>query len=76
MTLREYINNLNELVNENPETLDCDVVYARDDEGNGYQKIWSTPSIFYWLDGEIYSEEDFESRREDEEGAEKVVVIN
>lgn len=45
MTLEEYINNLNEFVKENPAALQMTVVYSKDDEGNGYQRIYYTPTI-------------------------------
>ena len=39
MTLREFISNLNKLAEETPEALDLNVIYAKDDEGNGFQFI-------------------------------------
>ena len=44
MKLREYIENLNEFVKENPETLDMIVVYAKDSEGNGFEEVYYTPN--------------------------------
>lgn len=37
MKLREYLEELQEFVETFPECLDMDVIYSRDDEGNGYQ---------------------------------------
>lgn len=45
MKFKEYLENLNKLAEENPETLDMTVVYAKDDEGNGFQEINYAPSI-------------------------------
>ena len=44
MKLKEFIENLNEFVKENPETLDMEVVTSIDDEGNGYSFVHYTPS--------------------------------
>lgn len=45
MTLEKFLENINKLVKENPEILDYEVIYARDDEGNGYQEVAFEPSI-------------------------------
>lgn len=57
MTLKEYIENLNKFVKENPETLDYQVIYSRDDEGNGYQQVHSLPDIGQF-DGDDFSSKD------------------
>ena len=44
MTLREYLNELQEFAETFPECLDMDVIYSRDDEGNGYQKVYYGPN--------------------------------
>ena len=44
MKLREYIENLREFVKENPEALDMDVITSKDDEGNGYNHIYYSPT--------------------------------
>ena len=43
MTLKEYIDNLNDFATENPEALKMDVVYSKDDEGNGFHHVHHTP---------------------------------
>ena len=58
MKLREYIKNLNEFVDQNPEALDLDVVTAVDDEGNGYNYIWATPSAGINMEGDFIFHED------------------
>lgn len=40
MTLEKYIKNLIEFGQENPDSLKQDVIYAIDDEGNGYNGIY------------------------------------
>lgn len=54
MKLKEFLNNLNEFVKDNPKALDYEVIYSADEEGNGYNMIWFEPS-----DG-VYNEEDKE----------------
>jgi hypothetical protein len=44
MKLREYIEQLQKFAEANPETLDMDVIYSRDDEGNGFQEVHYSPS--------------------------------
>ncbi len=45
MKLKEFIKNLHELVAQNQEALEFEVVYSRDDEGNGYQEVWCKPEL-------------------------------
>ena len=45
MNLKEYIEQLQEFVKENPQALEFDVWYAKDDEGNGYQEVYFSPSL-------------------------------
>jgi len=45
MILKEFIDNLNEFVEENPKALNMQVVTSKDDEGNGYNQICDTPSV-------------------------------
>lgn len=48
MKLKEYIENLQKHASENPESLELDVIYSTDDEGNGYQLVgdWITEGNF------------------------------
>lgn len=59
MKVSEMIKNLQDFINENGD-LEC--WCAKDDEGNGYQKIYYTPSMYYVdSDNEVYgSVEDIE----------------
>lgn len=43
MKLRQYLEELKEFAETFPECLDMDVVYSRDDEGNGYQRVHYGP---------------------------------
>lgn len=61
MKLKEYLDNLNKMVKDNPELLEMNVIYSRDDEGNGFQEVYFTPTLGIFKDGEFYSNEaDFE----------------
>lgn len=48
MKLKEYIENLNEFVKENPDALDLDVLTSIDDEGNGFNMVSFSPSKGYY----------------------------
>lgn len=39
ITLREYIEKLQELAKQNPNLKDLPIIYSRDDEGNQFQKV-------------------------------------
>ena len=60
MTLKQYIEMLQKFVEENPETLEFEVIYAEDDEGNGYGNIVYSPSKGVFDDGEFYTEKNLE----------------
>jgi hypothetical protein len=45
MTLKEYLNALNELLKKNPQAGDFLVIHSSDDEGNSYQPVWFEPSL-------------------------------
>jgi len=45
MILREYLNSIILMIKNNPEIENYEVVYARDDEGNQYDKVVFTPSL-------------------------------
>ena len=45
MTLKEYIEKLQEFSKENPEYLELEVVYAIDTEGNDFKPVYFDPSI-------------------------------
>jgi len=45
MKLKQYLEQLNRLVEKNPEALKMDVVYSRDDEGNDFQDVEFAPGL-------------------------------
>ena len=80
MLLKEYLEALNKLVNKDKTLLDCRVIYAKDDEGNGYQVVLNTADV-YFVDrdeSKYYIEQIFDEVEvsEYEIDAEKVVIIN
>lgn len=56
MTLQEYIKSLQDFAAKHPETLEHEVWYARDDEGNGYQQVYFEPSMKVLDTEEQYSD--------------------
>ena len=57
MKLKEFVNNLNELMLDRPETADLDVVTAKDDEGNGYNLVYYTPQVGHFDEDREFKEE-------------------
>lgn len=45
MTLREYLKYLNDLAKNMPHLLDVELIYASDEEGNSYHKVYKYPTI-------------------------------
>ena len=39
MKFKEYLTSLNKLATSNPEALEMDIVYSKDDEGNGFKHV-------------------------------------
>jgi len=60
MTLREYLNELQQFAETFPECLDMEVIYSRDDEGNGYQKVYYGPNKGVFEDNEFISADQLE----------------
>ena len=60
MKLKEYIENLNLLIAENPEYAELDVIYSADDEGNQYFPVIYEPTIGFHQKGEFYCPHEFE----------------
>jgi len=62
ITVIEYFNELKNLIENHPECKTMPVIYAKDDEGNAYHNVISTPSFFQVenLD-EYYLEPDIEN---------------
>ena len=70
MKLREYLKHLETLVKENKSVLDYEVIYAIDDEGNGFKKNNYEPSL--WK----FSEDECDATRECEENEINSVCVN
>jgi hypothetical protein len=60
MTLKEFIENLNKFVAENPETLEMQVVTSKDDEGNSFNLVHYEPSKGIFEDRDFISFEQYE----------------
>jgi hypothetical protein len=71
MKLKEYIKKIEILIKENPEALECDLVYSIDDEGNCYNKVSFGPFLGSYADDEFNTiceiEEKIEDALEDDE---------
>ena len=80
MLLKDYLEALNKLVKKDKSLLDCRVICAKDDEGNGYQVVSNTADVLFVDrdDSEYYIEQIYDEveASEYEINAEKVVIIN
>jgi len=45
MKLKEYLEELNQIVSDYPEVLEFEVIYSHDDEGNEFQKVNNSPTF-------------------------------
>ncbi len=52
MTLQEFVNNLNDLLETNPEAAQFKVVYSSGGEGNVYDDVYFGPSIGIYEDSD------------------------
>lgn len=78
MKISEMIKNLQEFMEEHGD-LDC--YYAEDDEGNGYNPVYYSPTLMFEnSSGDLYTARDFEEddSLDEEDKAEftKVCVVN
>lgn len=67
MKLKQYLASLNKLAALHPETLEFEVVYSKDDEGNGFQTVSYEPVIgFFDSDyaGDFYSGDQIDEEME------------
>ncbi len=60
MKLKNFLENLNEFVKQNPKVLELDVVTSSDDEGNSYNLVHYSPSIGIYEDREFEATEDLD----------------
>lgn len=57
MLLREWLDSLNRLIENDPEVLNHVVIHASDDEGNDFRKVSYSPTAGFY-DGEEFSKEE------------------
>jgi len=58
MTLKDYMHQLIEIVEANPEALECEVLAATDDEGNQFNPVYYSPCLGNFVNGTFFVEED------------------
>jgi hypothetical protein len=83
MKLKDYLEGLVALVEERPETLEFDVVYSIDDEGNAFREIYWGPSVGKFDAPDFESEanmaensKDFPEEYKDEDMTPNSICIN
>lgn len=69
MLFEKYVESLNKLLKDRPETATMETIYSIDDEGNSYNKIYFEPSVGH------HSQSDFETENVDEEDQEKTNAV-
>lgn len=67
MKFKEYLESLNEMAKDDPTILELEVISAKDDEGNGFQKVSWTPTVGMVRGLEDYYFDEFHSDKEDYE---------
>jgi len=69
MKLKEYLENLQNLVKEKPEALEYLVISSIDSEGNGYNEVYYEPTLGFFdkYEKEFMSEESLEEEGYDDE---------
>jgi hypothetical protein len=55
MKLKDFLDELNALVSDNPKVLEFDVIYSVDDEGNSFHPITYSPTIGIYKNLEFYT---------------------
>jgi len=74
MKFKSYVESLNKILAENPESAEYDVIYSHDDEGNNFQKVNYDGTIGYF-DGTYYGDFTKLSQLEEEDIYEKPNAI-
>ena len=62
MILKDYLARLLKVAELYPEALGWEVVYSRDDEGNGFQLVHFSPSAGYFDNGEFETDMDTDNK--------------
>lgn len=76
MKLHEYIYALNKMIEKDPSLLELEVYAASDDEGNSYNRVSWSPSVYYQHKQDkdsMYSELD---ENDDLEEFNQVIILN
>lgn len=75
MKISEMIKNLQEFMEEHGD-LNC--WYAKDDEGNGYQEVYYSPSLCYVNEyDDVFQQADYdEADEEDKEDLMPICIVN
>ena len=75
MKLRDYVEHLKKLVRAHG---DSEVVYASDEEGNSFHKVFYAPSVGFYKKGEFYPAEEATKEKLEDAFGEKhsAVCIN
>jgi hypothetical protein len=61
MNFKEYVESLQKLLKENPETANLEVIAAADDEGNDFNRVGYGPTLgHYSEEGDFTAEESYE----------------
>jgi len=76
MKLNEYIQKLQEIVNENPEAEQLEAVYGIDDEGNAFHPVVHNPTVGYYFNNEFYDREYMKEEDEIENHTPNAICIN
>jgi hypothetical protein len=74
MKLKEFIENLQKFVEQNPKALKMEVVTSKDDEGNGYNIVYYGPSIGNYDSGVFTSHSEFEDWNLDDDDLNSVCL--
>lgn len=65
MKLKEFLENIQRMVKEDPSLLELDVITSKDAEGNGYEEVYYSPSTG------VYDSEEWEFVPSDSEDFEE-----
>ena len=60
MKFKQFVENVNKLLADKPETAEFEVVNSKDDEGNGFNIVYYEPSIGMYDEDEKEFEEEYE----------------
>jgi hypothetical protein len=75
VTLKEYIKHLQEVLDKNPLYAEFPVIYAVDEEGNSYHKVYNTPTLVEVDDiNDYYLDVNFSDSGEDSETPNAVII--